>query len=320
MQMLKAAILDDYQNVAPGMVDWSKLGDRVEFVFFNDHLIDEDDIADRFFKFDILLINRERTPFLRSQIEKLPNLKLLLTSGHRNFSIDIATTNERGVTVCGTDMASSSTPELAWGLILSLARQIPKEDLLLRKGGYWQTTIGTSLQGRTLGIVGLGRLGAPMAKIGQAFGMKVLAWSPNLTLDRVAMLDVELATKENLFSNADFITLHMPLSNRSKGIVGAKEIELMKSSAFLINTSRGPLVDETALISALQRKVIAGAGLDVFNVEPLPIEHAFRQLENTVLTPHLGYVVEENYKQGFEQMIENIEAWLNGKPIREIFD
>ena len=316
--MLKAAVLDDYQNVASRMANWDKLRDQIRFEFFSEHLIDEGEISDRFSKFDILILNRERTPFLSSQLKGLPNLKLLLTSGHRNFSIDVKTANERGVTVCGTDMISFSTPELAWGLMLSLARQIPMEDQLLRAGGYWQTTVGISLRGRTLGIVGLGKLGAPMAKIGQAFGMKVIAWSPNLTLDRAAAVGVVYATKNDLFSNADFITLHMPLSDRSRGIVGANEIKLMKSSAFLINTSRGPLVDEKSLISSLQRKEIAGAGLDVFDIEPLPLSHPLRQLKNTVLTPHLGYVVEENYKQGFEQMIENIEAWLDGMPIREI--
>lgn len=195
--MFKAAILDDYQNVASGLANWEKLASKVKFSFFNDHLIDENEIADRLEVFDILLINRERTPFLKSQLEKLPNLKLLLTSGHRNFSIDMATANERGVTVCGTDMLSFSTPELAWGLILSLARQIPREDRLLRKGGYWQTTIGIGLEGKTLGVVGLGRLGVPMARIGQAFGMKVIAWSPNLTQHRAATVGVRLATKKS---------------------------------------------------------------------------------------------------------------------------
>ncbi|MDC0196368.1 D-2-hydroxyacid dehydrogenase family protein [Gammaproteobacteria bacterium] len=318
--MFKAAILDDYQNAASGLANWEKLASKVEFSFFSDHLIDENEIADRLEVFDILMINRERTPFLKSQLEKLPNLKLLLTSGHRNFSIDLATANERGVTVCGTDMLSFSTPELAWGLILSLARQIPKEDQLLRKGGYWQTTIGIGLEGKTLGVVGLGRLGVPMARIGQAFGMKVIAWSPNLTQHRAAKVGVRLATKKELFANADFITIHMPLSDRSREIVGAEDIKLMKTSAFLINTSRGPLVAEQSLVSALKGKKIAGAGLDVFDIEPLPLGHPLRQLDNTVLTPHLGYVVEENYTQGFAQMIENIEAWLSGKPIREISD
>ena len=318
--MFKAAILDDYQNVASGLANWEKLASKVEFSFFSDHLIDENEIADRLEVFDILMINRERTPFLKSQLEKLPNLKLLLTSGHRNFSIDMATANERGVTVCGTDMLSFSTPELAWGLILSLARQIPKEDQLLRNGGYWQTTIGIGLEGKTLGVVGLGRLGVPMARIGQAFGMKVIAWSPNLTQHRAAKVGVRFATKKELFANADFITIHMPLSDRSREIVGAEEIKLMKTSAFLINTSRGPLVAEQSLVSALKGKKIAGAGLDVFDIEPLPLGHPLRQLDNTVLTPHLGYVVEENYTQGFEQMIENIESWLSGKPIREISD
>jgi D-3-phosphoglycerate dehydrogenase len=314
----KVAILDDYQNVAPGLADWSKLKHHVEFVFFNDHLTDKNDIADRLYGFDVVLMNRERTSFLRSQLEMLPNLKLLITSGRRNLSIDIPFAIKKGIVVCGTDTESHPTPELTWGLILSLARQIPKEDRLLRAKGYWQTTVGVGLRGRILGIVGLGRLGIEVAKIGQAFGMKIIAWSPNLTLQRTDAVGVELATKEELFSEADFVTLHMPLSERSRGIVAQKDIAKMKPTSYLINTSRGPLVDEAALISALQNHAIAGAGLDVFDIEPLPTDHIYRQLENTVLTPHLGYVVEENYRQGYAQMIENIEAWISGEPRRVI--
>tara|TARA_B100000315_G_scaffold65404_1_gene59364 strand:- start:203 stop:1159 length:957 start_codon:yes stop_codon:yes gene_type:complete len=314
--MYRAAILDDYQSAAPGLADWDELKDQVEFVFFDDHLDDEDDVAVRLNEFDIVLMNRERTPFLKSQLDKLPNLKLLLTSGRRNFSIDVAAAMANGVTVCGTEMLGHPTPELAWGLIISLARQIPLEDRLLREGGYWQTTVGMGLRERTLGIVGLGRLGTPVAKIGLAFGMKVVAWSPNLTADRAAEAGVQRVSKEELFSNADFITLHMPLSDRSRGIVGAVDLANMKSTAYLVNTSRGPLVDEAALISALETNAIAGAGLDVFDIEPLPLDHAFRRLPNTILTPHLGYVVEDNYRLSFAQMIENIDAWINGSPIR----
>lgn len=314
----KAAILDDYQKVASGLAEWAKLKDHVEFVFFNDHLTVEQDISDRLQTFDIVMMNRERTSFLKPLLETLPNLKLLITNGRRNFSIDIPFAIERGVLVCGTDMENYPTPELAWGLILSLARQIPNEDRLLRAGGYWQTTVGVGLRGRTLGIIGLGLLGTEVAKIGQAFGMRIIAWSPNLTLQRTNAVGVELVTKEELFSQADFVTLHMPLSDRSRGIVAAKDIAKMKSTSYLINTSRGPLVDEPALISALQNDTIAGAGLDVFDVEPLAIDHVYRQLENTVLTPHLGYVVEENYRQSYRQMIENIEAWINGNPRRLI--
>jgi phosphoglycerate dehydrogenase-like enzyme len=316
--VLRAAILDDYQNVASGLADWDQLKDQVEFVFFTDHLEDEEEIAERLMDFDIVLMNRERTPFLKSQLDKLPNLKLLLTSGMRNFSIDLAAAQEKGLPVCGTQMISYATPELTWGLILSLARQIPKEDRLLRDGGYWQTTVGIGLEGRTLGILGLGRLGVPVAKIGLAFGMNVIAWSPNLTQERAAEDGVTSVSKEALFSEADFITLHMPLSDRSRGIVGAEDLAHMKSTSFLINTSRGPLVDEAALIKALEENAIAGAGLDVYDVEPLPLDHALRRLENTVLTPHLGYVVEDNYRLNFGQMIENIEAWIKGTQTREM--
>jgi phosphoglycerate dehydrogenase-like enzyme len=316
--MFKAAILDDYQDAASGLGDWEKLKDQIEFVFFTNHQTDEEEIAARLHDFDIVMMNRERTPFLKSQLDKLPNLKLLMTSGMRNFSIDIAAAHANGVVVCGTQSVSNSTPELTWGLILSLARQIPKEDRLLREGGYWQTTVGKGLQGRILGIVGLGRLGTMVAKVGVAFGMKIIAWSPNLTEARAAEHGATLASKEELFSTADFITLHMPLSDQSRGIVGAEEIADMRSDAYLINTSRGPLVDELALVAALESNAIAGAGLDVYDVEPLPLDHPYRRLENTVLTPHLGYVVEDSYRQSHNQMIENIEAWIAGSPSREM--
>ena len=314
--MYRAAILDDYQSAAPGLADWDQLKDQIEFVFFSDHLDNESDIAARLKDFDIVLMNRERTPFLKSQLDQLPNLKLLLTSGMRNFSIDVAAAAANEVAVCGTEMLGYPTPELAWGLIISLARQIPLEDRLLREGGYWQTTVGMGLRERTLGVVGLGRLGTPVAKIGLAFEMNVVAWSPNLTAESAAEVGVKCVSKDDLFAEADFITLHMPLSDRSRGIVGASDIQRMKPTAFLINTSRGPLIDEAALVTALKTKAIGGAGLDVFDIEPLPLDHAFRRLANTVLTPHLGYVVEDNYRVAFAQMIENIEAWIKGSPTR----
>ncbi len=314
--MFKAAMLDDYQNATSKLADWDQLKGKVEFEFFTDHLEDEGEIAKRLQDFDIVMMNRERTPFLKSQLEKLPHLKLLMTSGMRNFSIDIAAANAQGISVCGTKSQSNPTPELTWGLILSLARQIPKEDRLLREGGYWQTTIGRGLQGNRLGIVGLGRLGTMVAKVGLAFGMDVVAWSPNLTAERASEVGVKAVSKNELFSSADFITLHMPLSDRSRGIAGADDIALMKSTAFLVNTSRGPLVEEAALIAALESGAIAGAGLDVYDIEPLPLDHVYRRLGNTVLTPHLGYVIEENYRQTFDEMIENIKAWISGTPMR----
>ena len=262
-------------------------------------------------------MNRERTPFLKSQLAKLPNLKLLLTSGKRNFSIDAAAAAEQGITVCGTDMLGSPTPELAWGLILGLARRIHEEDRQMKQGG-WQTQLGIGLKGRVLGVVGLGRLGVPVAKVGLAFGMDVIAWSPNLTDKKAAEAGVRRGDKDELFGTSDFVTLHMPLSGRSRGIVGKEEFSRMKPTAYLINTSRGPLVNEAALIEALETNQIAGAGIDVYETEPLPADHPLRQLDNVLLTPHIGYVVEENYRLSFSQIVENIQAWINGAPIRVI--
>ena len=315
---MRVAVIDDYQNVAMEMADWEPVTRDCEITVFNDHLADEDAVAERLKDFEVVVIMRERTPFPRSQFEKLPNLKLLVTSGMRNLAIDVAAARELGVTVCGTPSAGTSTAELTWGLLLGLARHIPEEDRATRLGA-WQRTLGPGLAGKTLGVIGLGRIGSQIAEIGNAFRMKVIAWSPNLTAARAAEFGAELADgKETLLSRADFVTLHVILSDRSRGMIGAAELALMKSSACLINTSRGPLVDEAALIAALENGAIAGAALDVFDIEPLPLDHPFRRLENTVITPHLGYVSSDLYRIFFGVGVEDIRAWLDGKPINEL--
>jgi len=309
--MTKVAIIDDYQNVALKMADWDSLEAEVEV--FTDHLEDEDDVAARLLPYDVVVVNRERTPFPDSLLGKLSNLKLLITNGMYNNSIDIAAAHTRGITVCGSPSLGHPTPELTWGLIISLARNIPMEERNVREG-RWQTTVGLSLKGRTLGIIGLGRLGTPVAQVGLAFGMEVLAWSPNLTDERAAEAGVTRADKDELLAKSDFITLHMPLSDRSRGIMGAEDFAKMKPTAFLINTSRGPLVDEAALIEALNSGAIGGAGLDVYDHEPLPADHPIRSMPNTVLTPHLGYVTVENYEAYYPKAVESIIGWQKGAP------
>lgn len=271
----------------------------------------------RLASFDAVLMIRERTPFPASLIEQLPNLKLLITTGMRNNSIDVGAAQKRDVVVCGTRSVNHPTPELTWGLILSLCRHIPLEFRNMRSG-RWQTTIGRDLAGKVLGIVGLGRLGTPVAQVGLAFGMDVAAWSPNLTVERAGAVGARCVTKEELFSKSDIVTIHMPLSDRSAGLVAAEDLRRMKSTAYLINTSRGPIVDETALIEALREGGIGGAGLDVYGVEPLPADHPLRTIDNVLLTPHLGYVTEENYRLNFSDAVDNVEAWLSGNPIRII--
>lgn len=315
--MFKAAILDDYQNVALSLADWGRLKGKVEITVFNDHLDDESAVAKRLAPFDILILNRERTPFAKSLIDKLPNLKLLLTSGMVNRSIDVAAANAKGVPVCGSRSSSSSTPELTWGLILACARQIPREDRNVREG-KWQETVGIGLMGRTLGVCGLGNLGTPVAKIGLAFGMKVTAWSSNMTQDRAdkQLAGVIAVTKDELMSGSDFITIHMPHSPKSEKLIGAGDIAKMKKTAYLINTSRGPIVDEEALYAAVRAGKIAGCGLDVYSVEPLPKNAPVRSLPNSVLTPHLGFVEVDAYRRHFSEAIANVEAWMAGKPER----
>jgi phosphoglycerate dehydrogenase-like enzyme len=313
------AILDDYQSVMREVADWSRLPAEFSLTVFEDHLDDEADVAARLRDFEVVVMNRERTPFRDTLLARLPNLKLLVTNGMRNLSIDLAAAAEHGITVCGTRGRANATPELTWGLILSLLRHIPHEDRGMREGG-WQTTLGRELAGATLGIVGLGRIGAQVAKVGLAFGMAVMAWSPNLSEERAAEVGVRRVDKATLFAAADVITLHLVLSERSRGIVGPEDIGRMKSTAYLVNTSRGPLVDEAALLRALQTGAIAAAGLDVYDIEPLPAAHPLRALPNTVLTPHLGYVTEETYRTGFGDAVENIIAWADGAPVRVLTD
>jgi D-3-phosphoglycerate dehydrogenase len=251
-------------------------------------------------------------------IEALPDLKLLITTGARNNSFDVKACAERGVIVCGTGATGSPTTGIAFGLMLELTRRIGFENARLKAGAPWQVTIGRDLEGLTLGILGLGKLGQRSAAVGKAFGMKTIAWSQNLTEDKAKAAGADYVTKDDLFRNSDFVTIHIVLSDRSRGLIGTKELGLMKKTAYLINTSRGPIVDEKALIAALQNNAIAGAGLDVFDVEPLPLDHPFRKMDNVVITPHLGYVSEQNYRKYFPDAVEDIRAWLDGKPVREI--
>ena len=311
------AILDDYQNVALSMADWASLGTEVSIQSFHEPLGNEEAVAERLRDFEIIVAMRERTPFPRSLIERLPNLKLLVTTGRRNAAIDVAAATEKGVPVSGTSTLSTPTVELTWGLILALARRIPQEAEAMRRGG-WQTTIGVGLHGKVLGVIGLGRLGSEVARIGKAFGMEVIAWSQNLTAEQAGAAGAQHVDKETLFRRADVVTVHLVLSARTRGLVGAAEFAAMKPTAILINTARGPIVDEQALLAALRSQRIAGAGLDVYDREPLPPEHALRRLDNVVLTPHLGYVTVENYREAYGQAVENIRAFLEGNPIRVI--
>jgi len=312
---LRIAVLDDYQRVAEAKADWRGIGPDAETVFFHDHLADEAAVAARLADFDVVCIMRERTPFRRGLVERLPRLKLLVTTGMRNAAVDLPALTERGVTVCGTGAPGGPTAELTWGLILALMRQIPHEDRALR-AGRWQLTVGQETAGRTLGVLGLGRLGAKVAKIGQAFDMNVIAWSPNLTAERAAAAGARLVGKAELFAQADVVTIHVVLSDRSRGLVGADDLARMKPTAYLVNTARGPIVDEAALAAALRDRRIAGAGIDVYGTEPLPPDHPFLGLDNTVLTPHLGYVTEGTYAQVYPETVEDIVAWRAGQPIR----
>ncbi len=315
--MVCVAILDDYQDVALPMTDWSVLPADVEVQVFKDHLKDQDALVERLKDFEIVMAMRERTPFPRSLFVRLPKLRLLTTTGMRNAAIDLQAAIDCGVVVCGTGGVVYPTAELTWGLILALLRQIHREDQATRSG-QWQISMGIGLQGKTLGVIGLGNLGSQVATVGKAFQMKVLAWSQNLTAERAAQFGVTLVNKDELLSQADLVTIHLVLSQRTRGLLGARELGLMKPTAYLVNTSRGPIVDEQALVEALQKKAIAGAALDVFDEEPLPLDHLLRRLENTVITPHIGYVTAETYKIFFDQTVENIRAFLDGKPVRVI--
>ena len=310
------AILDDYQNIALSSADWSPVKGDVDIKVFNAHLGGADKVIAALKDFDIVVAMRERTGFPKQVIDALPKLKLLITTGMRNASIDTEAAKARGVTVCGTGAFGSPTSGIAIGLMLELTRHIGYENARMHAGSVWQTTIGPELEGLTLGVLGLGKLGQRTAAIAKAFGMKVIAWSQNLTADKCAAAGVGYVTKDDLFRQSDFITIHIVLSARSRGLVGAAEFGLMKPSAYLINTSRGPIVDEAAMLTALRDKKIAGAGLDVFDVEPLPLDHPLRGMDNVVITPHLGYVSTQNYRHYFSGVVEDIRGFLDGKPVR----
>jgi len=311
--MTRVAILDDYQGVGESLGDWSGL----DVTTFRDHLAGEDAVAERLAPFDVVVAMRERTPFPRTLLERLPRLRLLVTTGMRNASIDVAAARELGIVVSGTGGSGPSTPELTWGLVLAVARGIPRQDASVRAGG-WQVGLGTELAGKTLGVLGLGRIGSQVARYGLAFGMDVVAWSQNLTLGRAESVGARLVDRGELFAEADVLTIHLVLSQRTRGLVGARELGLMKPSAFLVNTSRGPIVDEGALAAALDRGAIAGAALDVFDEEPLPPEHPFRRLDNVVVTPHVGYVTQESYRVFYREAAEDVHAFLAGTPIRVV--
>ena len=316
--MVKAAILDDYQNVALKLADWSPVARDVEVKVFNAPIGGDDAVIKALQGFAVVNMMRERTPFNRKVIEGLPDLKLLITTGARNASIDLKACAERGVTVCGTGGFGNPTAAIAIGLMLELTRHIGFENARMHAGELWQTTVGYDVEGKTLGVLGLGKLGQRVAGVARALGMKVIAWSQNLTPEKAKDAGADYVSKDDLFRNADVLSIHVVLSDRSRGLVGARELGLMKKTAFLVNTSRGPIVDEPALIAALKAKSIAGAGLDVFNVEPLPKDHPFRKMDNVVLTPHLGYVTEQNYGKQYPEVVEDIRAWLDGKPMRVI--
>ncbi|TFV87394.1 D-2-hydroxyacid dehydrogenase family protein [Blastococcus sp. CT_GayMR16] len=315
--MHRIAVLDDYQSVAADFTDWSRLPEPTDVVEFHDSVDGEDALVARLEPFDVVVAMRERTAFPRSVLERLPNLRLLVTTGMRNKSIDIAAANERGITVCGTGSQPTATAELTWGLILAVTRHIPQEDAAVRAGG-WQQTIGGDLAGSRLGVVGLGRLGSQVATVGQAFGMDVVAWSQNLTDERAAEHGVRRVEREELFRTSDVVTLHLLWSRRTRGLIGADDFARMKPTAVFINTSRGPIVQTKALVDALRENRIAGAGLDVYDQEPLPADDPMRTLPRTVLTPHLGYVTRSTYEVFYGEAVEDVAAFLAGAPIRVI--
>ena len=313
--MHRIAVLDDYQSVAADYCDWSQLPEPAEVVEFHDAVADPDALVARLRSFDVVIAMRERTRFSREVLERLPDLRLLVTTGRRNKSIDVEAATERGITVSGTGILPNGTAELTWGLILAVARHIPQEDASVRAGG-WQETVGTDLAGARLGIVGLGGQGSQVARIGLAFGMDVVAWSENLTDERAAEVGVRRVDKDELFGTSDVVTVHTLLSKRTRGLIGADDLGRMKPTAILVNTSRGPIVDQQALLDALQGGRIAGAGLDVFDEEPLPEDHPLRTAPRTVLTPHLGYVTRDTYEIFYREAVEDVAAWIAGSPLR----
>ena len=310
---MSIVVLDDYQQVAAGFADWDSLGAEVEFV--SRAIRDDDDLVAVLTGAEVVVAMRERTAFTADRLARLPDLRLLVTTGRVNASIDAAAARRQGIVVCGTESTTSATPELTWGLILSVLRSIPTEDASVRNGG-WQLTVGGDLDGHRLGVIGLGRLGSKVARVGQAFGMDVVAWSQNLDAERASGLGVRAVSKEELLSTSDVVTIHYKLSDRSRGLIAGADLEAMQPSAILVSTSRAGLVDTDALIAALETSSIRGAGLDVHDLEPLPVDHRLRSTPRTVLTPHLGYVTEDTYRIFFTQAVENIAAWAKGEPIR----
>lgn len=304
------AVLDDYQNVALSMADWTVLDGRARVTVFNDHLADPDAVVDRLRPFDIVCVMRERTPMTRAILERLPQLRLIASTGARNASIDAKAAEERGIQVVHTGYFPAPTIEMAWALILASARGLVEENASFRSGG-WQRRIGSDLNGRTLGLLGLGNIGSAVARIGQAFGMKVIAWSQNLTAERAEAAGATWVSKEDLFRQADIVSIHLILSGRTRGLVGTAELTLMKPTARLVNTSRGPIVIEADLIEALERKMIAGAAIDVYDQEPLPPNHRFRSLPNLLATPHIGYVSQNLYERFYRDTVDNILKWLD---------
>jgi phosphoglycerate dehydrogenase-like enzyme len=312
LEPIRIAVLDDYQNVSLSLADWSVLDARATVTVFNDHLADPDAVVERLQPFDIVCVMRERTPMTRTVIERLPKLRLIASTAIRNASIDLKAAEERGIQVVHTGYTSAPTIELTWALILGSARNLVTENGSLRSGG-WQRSIGDDLVGRTLGVLGLGNVGGAVAQIGKAFGMNVIAWSQNLTAERAAAANAELVSKEELFRRADVVSVHVVLSDRTRGLVGATELGLMKPTARLVNTSRGPIVVEADLIAALKARKIAGAAIDVFDQEPLPLDHPFRTLPNVLATPHIGYVSRSLYTCFYQDTVDNIRSWLDGQ-------
>jgi phosphoglycerate dehydrogenase-like enzyme len=312
---MKLAILDDYLSVALKVADWSAIEQHAKISVFTEHLADEDQVVQALADFDIVIVMRERTRFPTSLLTKLPKLRLLVTTGLRNQAISMETARECGIDVCGTNLLGYPAFEHTWALILALVKKIPLENNSMHEGG-WQKGFAGGLRGKTLGILGLGKLGSQVAKVGQAFGMETISWSQNLTEARAEDCGVAKVGKDELLSLSDIVTIHLVMSDRTRGLIGARELNLMKSSAYLVNTSRGPIIDEAALVDALQREVIRGAGIDVFSVEPLPVDHSLRGLDNAVLTGHTGYVTQENFTLGYREAAEDVLAWFSGSTIR----
>src|SRR5271168_1373221 len=312
MKTYKIAVLDDYQNAALESADWTVLGRRADITVFKDHLVDPEAVIERLLPFDVICVMRERSPLPRNIIERLPNLKLIASTGAVNASIDVAAAGDHGIAVVHTGYRSDPTVEFTWALILACARHIVTESNSVRSGG-WQQTVGVDLRGKTLGVLGLGNVGSEVARIGSAFGMKLIAWSQNMTAETAKATGAILVSKDQLFERADILTVHLVLSSRTRGLVGAAELEKMKPTAWLINASRGPIVEEQALITALQNKRLAGAAIDVFDIEPLPQSHPFRTLDNVLATPHIGYVSQGLYKTFYEDTVSNIRKWLDAQ-------